>query len=224
MSVLDAVRIEQATERLRQESETFNQRKSHEERWFKLRLSMGYASVVLLPTVVVICTFIFYNHEDYTGSVLTAAGSAFFVDVVGLMLAVWKIVLNPGSVTKLDPVSADTLTWDEGKREESRSNKGLAADKLRNVKRELREAATKGLEMRALPKPLPDDAKQWRDGVASRLDSLVGPSAAFNFRRCTEGAGEIDLDRTEGVGAFLWLHADHLNELAKSIVATDLPG
>lgn len=76
MSVLDAVRIEQATERLRQESETFNQRKSHEERWFKLRLSMGYASVVLLPTIVAICSFILYKHESFPSSVLTAAGEA----------------------------------------------------------------------------------------------------------------------------------------------------
>lgn len=113
MSVLDAVRIEQATERLRQESETFNQRKSHEERWFRLRLSMGYASVVLLPTIVVICSFILYRYESFPGSVLAAAGSALFVDVVGLMLAVWKIVLNPGSVTKLDPVSTDSLASDE---------------------------------------------------------------------------------------------------------------
>ena len=114
MSVLDAVRIEQATERLRQESETFNQRKSHEERWFKLRLSMGYASVVLLPAVVVICSYVLYMNDHFPATVLTAAGSALFVDVVGLMLAVWKIVLNPGSVTKLDPVSSDNLGSEEG--------------------------------------------------------------------------------------------------------------
>jgi hypothetical protein len=109
MSILDAVRIEQATERLRQESETFNQRKNHEERWFKLRLSMGYASVVLLPAVVLICSYVLYMNELFPPAVLTTASSALFVDVVGLMLAVWKIVLNPGSITKLEPVSSDSF-------------------------------------------------------------------------------------------------------------------
>lgn len=113
MSVIGVVRIEQATERLRQERETFNQRKSHEERWFKLKLSMGYTSVVLLLTVVVICSYVLYTHQDFPTSVLIAAVSALFVDVLGLMLAVWKIVLNPASVTKLEPVSADSLAVED---------------------------------------------------------------------------------------------------------------
>ena len=96
--------------------------------------------------------------------------------------------------------------------------------KLQNVKRELREAATKALTMRALTEPVRDDAEQWRNDVASLLDSLIGLSAGFDFRRCMEGAGEIDLDQTDGVRRFLWLHANHLKERANSLVATDLPG
>ena len=109
MSILDVVRIEQATERLRQESETFDQRKSHQERWFKLRLSMEYASVVVLPAIAVGCALILFDNQDFPDAVVTAAAGALFADVLGLMLAVWRIVLNPGSITNLEPVTSDNL-------------------------------------------------------------------------------------------------------------------
>ena len=97
------IRIERATEQLRQEREVFNQRKNQESRWFLLRLTMGYASVVLLFAVIVISALVLFNSADFPDFTVKAAGAALFADVVGLLVGVWKIVLKPDFMTKLSP-------------------------------------------------------------------------------------------------------------------------
>ncbi len=97
--------IERIKERLRQERETFDQHKAHENRWFQLRLVMGYASVVLLAAIMVISSVILFNHQSYSSNVVTAAGAALFVDALGLVISIWKIVFNPDFMTKLAPVT-----------------------------------------------------------------------------------------------------------------------
>jgi hypothetical protein len=96
-------------ERLRQERETFNQHKAHEDRWFLLRLVMGYSSVVLLGAVMVVSSYVLLNNTAFPAGVVTAAGGALFVDVLGLLLGVWKIALNPNFLAKLGPVTRDDL-------------------------------------------------------------------------------------------------------------------
>lgn len=102
---LNPITIERATERLRQERETFDQQKSQEGKWFWLRLAIGYSSIVLLSVVIFIASYILFNSGSFSNTVVTAAGGALFVDVLGLLLSVWKIVLNPKSITKLSPVT-----------------------------------------------------------------------------------------------------------------------
>ncbi len=97
--------IERIKERLRQERETFDQHKAHENRWFQLRLVMGYASVVLLAAIMVISSVILFNHQAYSSTVVTAAGAALFVDALGLVISIWKIVFNPDFMTKLAPIT-----------------------------------------------------------------------------------------------------------------------
>jgi hypothetical protein len=91
-------------EQLRQERETFDHRKLQDSKWFLLRLRMGYTAAVMLPVVAIACAYVLFNHPQFPGSVVTSAGAALLVDVLGLIVAVWKVVLNPGSVTRLDPV------------------------------------------------------------------------------------------------------------------------
>ena len=106
--------IARADEMLRQERETFDQKKNHEERWFRLRLTMGYASIALLAAIMAVCTFILFNASTFSAGVVTAAGSALFVDVLGLLLGVWKIALNPNFMATLSPVTKAKLpTSDE---------------------------------------------------------------------------------------------------------------
>jgi hypothetical protein len=108
-NLLSPVAIERATEQLRQERETFNQAKNHEGRWFILRLVMGYSAVVLLGAVMVVASYILFNAAAFPAGVVTAAGAALFVDVLGLLIAVWKIALNPDFHAKLTPVTREEL-------------------------------------------------------------------------------------------------------------------
>lgn len=104
---LTPIDIERASERVRQEKETFDQRKKHDNLWFILKLIMGFFSVILLAGVAIVATYILMNNTEFPASVVTSAGVALFVDVLGLIISVWKIVLNPKSVTKLEPVTKD---------------------------------------------------------------------------------------------------------------------
>ncbi len=104
-SNLTPVVIERAVEQLRQERETFNQAKEHEGRWFVLRLVMGYASVILLTAIMIVASYVLFNASSFPTGVVTAAGAALFVDVLGLLIAVWKIALNPNFYARLGPVT-----------------------------------------------------------------------------------------------------------------------
>lgn len=104
---MNAIDIERASERIRQERETFDQRKKQDSQWFILKLIMGFTSILLLAVVLVISAFVLLNHEVFPKSVVGYAGVALFVDILGVIISVWKIVLNPNSITKLDPVIKD---------------------------------------------------------------------------------------------------------------------
>lgn len=106
---LTPVMLERASEQLRQERETFDQSKKQEHLWFVLRLSMGFSSIVLLSAVMFIAVYILFNHEAFPTAVVTSAGAALFADVLGLLIGVWKIALNPKSVTKLQPVTQSSI-------------------------------------------------------------------------------------------------------------------
>jgi hypothetical protein len=99
------VEIERAAEQIRQERETFDQRKRQDSRWFFLRLAMGWVAVLLLPAIFLSCIYILYHNATFSDLVIELAVGGLFVDVVGLLAAVWKIVLSPSSVTKLDPIT-----------------------------------------------------------------------------------------------------------------------
>jgi hypothetical protein len=103
--ILDAERLERAQERLRQERETFDQRKLQAARWFNIRLRMGYLAAVLLPSVMALSVYFLINYEHFPSSVSAAASGALFVDTLGLVMSVWRLVLNPGSITNLEPVT-----------------------------------------------------------------------------------------------------------------------
>jgi hypothetical protein len=98
-SQITPVILARAEEQLRQERFTFDQAKRHEGLWFVLRLVMGYAAVLLLAS------YILFNVSQFPPAVVTAAGAAIFVDVLGLLIAVWKIALNPNFYARLSPVT-----------------------------------------------------------------------------------------------------------------------
>ncbi|MCD8455222.1 hypothetical protein LNJ08_12555 [Tenacibaculum finnmarkense genomovar ulcerans] len=105
MANSSAAKITKAAERLRQQQETFNQRKLHDSRWFILKLLMGYSAILLLVSILVISCIIIFNHESFPESIVNWATPALFVDIIGLIFTVWKVVLNPTQTTKLEPVT-----------------------------------------------------------------------------------------------------------------------
>ena len=100
-----AIEIERATEQLRQERETFEQRRLHDRRWFLLRLVMGYASVLLLGGVLALSSWVLLHSTEYSTGVVSAAGAALFVDALGLLVSVWRGVVSPDSSKRLSPVT-----------------------------------------------------------------------------------------------------------------------
>ena len=88
--------VARAQEQLRQERETFDQKKRQDSRWFLLRLAMGWSAVVLLPAIGGISGWVIANHSHFSTGTVTLASSALFVDSLGLVLAVWRIVLGVG--------------------------------------------------------------------------------------------------------------------------------
>ena len=105
-SKMTAAKLLRLEEQVRQEQETFNLRKEHEERWFSLRLRMGYIAVIALPLFLIVCSYVIYNNESFPDSVVTLAASALLVDILGLVISVWKLVLNPSSISKTEPISS----------------------------------------------------------------------------------------------------------------------
>lgn len=99
-----AAGLTKAAERLRQQQETFNQKKKHDSRWFWLKLVMGYSAILLLMAILVISCIIIFNHEEFPEKIVNWAAPALFVDILGLIFTVWKVVLSPSVSTKLEPV------------------------------------------------------------------------------------------------------------------------
>lgn len=106
---LTPVIVERASEQLRQERETFDQEKSHDHLWFILRLVMGFTSVILLMVVIVVSVYILFNSSDFPVSVVTSAGAALFLDVLGMLIGVWKVALNPNSASRLQPTTQSSI-------------------------------------------------------------------------------------------------------------------
>lgn len=53
---------------------------------------------------------IILNPLNYSSMAVTAASGALFVDVSGLLGAMWKVVINPESVQKLAPMTSTKQT------------------------------------------------------------------------------------------------------------------
>jgi hypothetical protein len=99
--------LQRAMEAIRQESVTFDQRRSQDERWFVLKCTMGWISIIIILVIMIGSGYIFFNASSFPLAIVDAAIVAVFVDILGLGIAVWKIVLNQAPITKLEPVTKD---------------------------------------------------------------------------------------------------------------------
>jgi len=90
-------------EQLRQEREAFDQAKVQGANWFLLRLSMGYAAIVIMMGVAGACGYILLNPSGYSANMVTIAATALLVDLVSLAASVFKLVLQHNNAAKLKP-------------------------------------------------------------------------------------------------------------------------
>ena len=72
-------------------------------------MAMGWMAVVLLPLLGAAAFFVLYNNESFDQAVVVAAAGALFVDVLGLVLAIWKVVLGQSPRT-FEPVTGSPST------------------------------------------------------------------------------------------------------------------
>lgn len=107
--VAETITIANAEERLRQERETFNQRKEQDARYFKLRMAMGWIAVIFLPSIAVTCGWIIFHSHEFTSTTVAAATSALLVDTLGLVISVWKVAMGSGPKA-LEPVTTGKNT------------------------------------------------------------------------------------------------------------------
>ncbi len=66
---------------------------------------MGYTSVLLLIAVMAVASYILFNNAQFPKSVVVSAGAALFSDVLGMLIGVWKIALNPKMAASAAPVT-----------------------------------------------------------------------------------------------------------------------
>lgn len=96
---------EREREIIRQQKETFDQIKVQDDRWFGLKLALGYYSIVMSVAILIVGCYILINNKDFSSATVKCAAGFIFVDLAGNIFFVWKIVLHPKSVAKLEPVT-----------------------------------------------------------------------------------------------------------------------
>jgi hypothetical protein len=101
----DAIQIQRAIESLRQERETFNQLKKHDEYWFYLKWGLGFCSIPIMFIVLFFSIYIIYNYNSFSDAAVIAGGMGLIGDIVGSAASIWKITMNPKTMTELRPVT-----------------------------------------------------------------------------------------------------------------------
>ena len=104
--ISDTISLARAAESLRQQSETFDQRKAQDRRWHVQRLAMGWMAFAALPSIAFVCGWVIFNYEDFSAGTVTAASTALLVDTFGVVAAVWRSVVGKGP-EPLAPVTHD---------------------------------------------------------------------------------------------------------------------
>jgi len=102
---VDAVRLAEAAERLRQEQVTFEVNVRHDERYFRQKIVMGWVVVVSLPAILVTCIVIISMHKSFSDGTVTAATTALLVDGLSTLFYFYKLVFATDARQLLAPVT-----------------------------------------------------------------------------------------------------------------------
>ena len=96
---------EQARQRLKQEQAAFEQRLRQDAQWFNVRRAAGYGAVIGLLVILGGSMYILLSGQ-YSAKVTGAAGTAIFVDILGLFVGVWKVALRGVPSGPVEPTTA----------------------------------------------------------------------------------------------------------------------
>jgi cytochrome b561 len=92
-------------ERLRQSRAAFDQLIDHRERWFRLRTTMGYVALLVVPLICALAGFVIVNYRDFDAKVIALACTA-LVSAIGLLAAAWRVILATAP-SELPPLEAE---------------------------------------------------------------------------------------------------------------------
>jgi uncharacterized membrane protein YqjE len=106
----DAIQFQRSIENLRQERETFDQLKKHDEYWFYLKMVMGVCSVIIMIIVLIFSIFVIINFKSFSETAVIAGIVGLVVDIIGSSASVWKLTMNPKSMSELKPVTTITVS------------------------------------------------------------------------------------------------------------------
>src|ERR1017187_8732677 len=98
-----------AREQLRQEREAFDQAKAHDARWFTLRLMIGYAGIALLLAIALVSGYILLHPASYSPATIAVAATTILVDILGLVVTIFKFIFPQSSAVPLKPVTGIRL-------------------------------------------------------------------------------------------------------------------
>jgi hypothetical protein len=94
-----------ASERLRQEAETFDLQKAHADRWFAWRLASAYVGLGLLPVIGGFSIWVIATPEHRSTTVVLWATGVLGTEILGVVVALVRMALNPSASPKLMPVT-----------------------------------------------------------------------------------------------------------------------
>jgi hypothetical protein len=116
-----AVRLAQANQRLEQEKKVFERRLERDRQLTRVQAAMSWVILIMLPAVAAACIIVFINAATLPVAVVTSASGAFFVDVVGTVIAGYKALLPARSpdellvATTADPFAMTDTRQEPGK-------------------------------------------------------------------------------------------------------------
>lgn len=100
------IALAQLNERLRQERETFDQKKDKDRRSFRLRMTMGWIACVMLPVIAAASILVLLFRESFPAPTVTISSATLLAEVVGCFVAIWKTFAGK-SPELLEPVTPE---------------------------------------------------------------------------------------------------------------------
>jgi len=66
---------------------------------------MGWAAIVLLIAIMLVCSWIIFHHKQFSENVITLATFAMLIDILGAILSIWRVVIGKRDPEALTPVT-----------------------------------------------------------------------------------------------------------------------